>query len=322
MHFKVYTKFFYYKLNADEREIYDKLLDGWLDYKETITIAGPNKNVNYSNIIKYVCYDYPELFYVDFGKIGILVSTNKTVFESKFLYTREQSEQIKLGINNVITRIQSLCRNNDVERVIHDYLVQNVRYSTNKSSADAHNVKGALIDGSAVCEGYAKAFKLLCDAVDLPCVLVTGTANGPSGGKENHAWNIIRNHKGHYQVDVTWDSGINNTSGIPLYYNVPDSYIAKDHVWQKNFWPECNDSSEIDKIVTRVRDMNELVAVIVNMSKIRQKKFVVQFDVKFESTNHVMRTVKDAITAAHIRVSAFSAAYLPGIDCAIIGLNY
>jgi len=60
------------------------------------------------------------------------------------------------------------------------------------------------IDGSGpVCEGYARAFKLLCDRLAIPCVLVTGIAY-PSG--ERHMWNCVQMDDGQwYGVDVTWN---------------------------------------------------------------------------------------------------------------------
>lgn len=61
---------------------------------------------------------------------------------------------------------------------------------------------------NVVCEGYAKAFKYLCDLSDfqgdVTCYLVTG---GLDGG--NHMWNVVRMDDGrNYLVDVTnCDSG-------------------------------------------------------------------------------------------------------------------
>ena len=72
---------------------------------------------------------------------------------------------------------------------------------------DPHNCLSAL-DGRTgtagpVCEGYARAFKLLCDRLDIPCVLVSGIAY-PSG--ERHMWNCVQMDDGHwYGVDVTWN---------------------------------------------------------------------------------------------------------------------
>ena len=48
-------------------------------------------------------------------------------------------------------------------------------------------------DTEVVCEGYAKAFKYLCDqssfSNDISCILVTGLMTGGTGAG-NHMWNI------------------------------------------------------------------------------------------------------------------------------------
>ena len=60
---------------------------------------------------------------------------------------------------------------------------------------------------NVVCEGYAKAFKYLCDLTSfsrtISCITVAGTStyNGTSGG---HMWNVVKMENGrNYIVDVT-----------------------------------------------------------------------------------------------------------------------
>lgn len=57
-----------------------------------------------------------------------------------------------------------------------------------------------------VCEGYAKAFQLLCDLTtfrsDVRCYTVTGLMQGGKGAG-NHMWNIVSIGGDHYLVDVT-----------------------------------------------------------------------------------------------------------------------
>ena len=62
-------------------------------------------------------------------------------------------------------------------------------------------------DTNVVCEGYAKAFKYLCDLSDfesgIGCILVTGKMNGGTG-EGDHMWNIVAmDDRQNYLVDVT-----------------------------------------------------------------------------------------------------------------------
>ena len=50
-----------------------------------------------------------------------------------------------------------------------------------------------------VCEGYAKAFKYLCDEAGIGCLIVEGAL----GGAGNHMWNLVQLDNAWYVVDCT-----------------------------------------------------------------------------------------------------------------------
>ena len=87
-------------------------------------------------------------------------------------------------------------------------------YNSNVSSApdSAYECTSALLGstGSAgpVCEGYSRAFKVLCDELEIPCVLVDGMSYN-SGGSGAHMWNNVQMPDGNwYAVDVTWNDPV------------------------------------------------------------------------------------------------------------------
>ena len=76
-------------------------------------------------------------------------------------------------------------------------------------------------DTNPVCEGYAKAFKYLCDGLGIDCYLVSGTMSGGTGAGA-HMWNIVRLDNKSYLVDVT--NCDDTTIGTPdnLFLKAPD----------------------------------------------------------------------------------------------------
>lgn len=92
---------------------------------------------------------------------------------------------------------------------INDYLANNIVYDSDVDTNPASNdfdVYGALINGLCVCEGYAEAFKLLCDREGIPCVTVVGT-----GGGGAHKWNMVEMEDGEwYTLDSTWNDQDSN----------------------------------------------------------------------------------------------------------------
>jgi len=62
---------------------------------------------------------------------------------------------------------------------------------------------GALVEGSTVCTGYAKAYKALCDYMGLECIMINGTQD-----EVGHAWNMVMLEGVPYYVDCTYgDTG-------------------------------------------------------------------------------------------------------------------
>ena len=91
---------------------------------------------------------------------------------------------------------------------VHNWLIYFISYEESETSKDEHTIYGALRNGKAVCEGYARAFKYLMDGLNVPCVLVSGTALNSQGETETHAWNYVQINNNWYAVDVTWDDPV------------------------------------------------------------------------------------------------------------------
>jgi len=96
---------------------------------------------------------------------------------------------------------------------------------------------GALVDRRAQCEGFAKAFKLLCDRAGLRCIYVEGELQ-QGGSSGPHAWNMVWIQGVPYHVDVT---AMLTTGGVESgsYLNLSDDQISKSHRWDRSLVPAC-----------------------------------------------------------------------------------
>ena len=88
---------------------------------------------------------------------------------------------------------------NDAEKIlaIHNWLCLNCEYdfSFDNSSFYAY---GAILNGKAVCNGYAMAFKLFMDKLGIECKHVSSV-------QLDHAWNQVKIEDEWYWLDCTWD---------------------------------------------------------------------------------------------------------------------
>lgn len=80
---------------------------------------------------------------------------------------------------------------------------------------------------NAVCAGYARAFKYLCELSDfeskwIDCQLASGSAGG---NDSSHMWNIVRMNDGlNYVVDPTWIDDDTNNTADPAWFMRGDPY--------------------------------------------------------------------------------------------------
>lgn len=162
-----------------------------------------------------------------------------------FMFPKAEVLRIEEKLKDVIPKVvtKDLITSKDQfsrELAIHDYLAKKVSY-VNDASSDQYTIVGALLKNKAVCDGYAKAFKLLCDKAEIPCILIHGNAdNGAIDSGNGHAWNIVKIDNNYAHVDVTWDStGSTNDASIYSHFNLTDSQIKKDHTWDDKLLPKC-----------------------------------------------------------------------------------
>jgi len=94
--------------------------------------------------------------------------------------------------------------------VIHDWLIKNVEYDmvgflTETIKPEQYSEYGALLQGLAVCAGYATAYVELLRRTGVEARYVSGMVNGSKNPREAHAWCLVNIDGLWYHVDPTWD---------------------------------------------------------------------------------------------------------------------
>ena len=175
-------------------------------------------------------YDYPEVFWIAapsyawnisfFGseESGYLGRISKVTIKPKECYPGASTEIaiFDAAVDAVSAQIGSRmlinAKQKDRLRVIHDYLCDTVVYG---ETGYGHTAAGVFLkDRTVVCEGYSKAFKILCRRFDIDIALIPGSVRKGNGSIEPHMWNYVRMDDGKwYLVDVTWDDQKTYISG-------------------------------------------------------------------------------------------------------------
>lgn len=159
--------------------------------------------------------------------LGVYYLMQNVSAEDKSGENAEVQAQVQSIVNSVVTSGMS---DYEIAKALHDWLVLNCEYDMRLYSGDmpysSYTAYGALMDGKAVCAGYAQAYRLLMEYAGIDCEYVTGRARG--GG---HAWNIVKIDGEWYHVDTTWDDPIPNKEGYVRYnyFLRSDTAMSKDH---------------------------------------------------------------------------------------------
>ena len=97
-------------------------------------------------------------------------------------------------------------------KTIYDYICANVTYDHANLNDDSYDLKytayAALMNGTAVCQGYALLLYRLALELGVDARLIAGDTNGD--GEADHGWNIASVSDLYYNLDSTWDAGETN----------------------------------------------------------------------------------------------------------------
>ena len=218
-------------------------IDFGTEFNDLLNSEGGTETLNmaFQSAWNAYTYDNMDVFYIDVENLTLLTQTttiagisthrvrlsngdNATYLKSNF--TAQGKIDGKLNLLSAMReemkkQLQNLSDYDKIKEV-HYWLVNNIEYDSNLEAEEPYSISGALTEGKAVCEGYARAFKYIMDGLGIPCVLVSGTATNSSGLTESHAWNYVYLNDQWYAIDVTWDDPI----------IIGDGYIPDDTMYQ------------------------------------------------------------------------------------------
>ncbi len=152
---------------------------------------------------------------------------------------REEARKMYKKVNDfMILKIKASMSDYEKELAIHDFIVSNCKYSYGSDdNENEYRAYGALVEGKAVCNGYAEAMALLLTCAGVENRYITGYA-----GDELHAWNLVKLEDNWYHVDATWDDPVIETGDALLhsYFNLSDEVMGRSHSWNRDYFDECS----------------------------------------------------------------------------------
>lgn len=205
-------QYYYNHMNKAQRAAYHSILSGVKNLADEFQIPALEGEELY-NVFFQMRLDHPEIFWVSSYKYRYYKDSPNLIFIPEYLFDKkkicEHQKAMTARVEKLIRPAQKLSEW-EKEKYVHDFICENIRYDKLKKSY-SHEIIGPLGQGVGVCEGIAKAVKVLLDALGVWCVIAI-CGNNPETS------------------EIRYD-----------YFNLDDSQIFRDHEPLIAPAPHCGD---------------------------------------------------------------------------------
>ena len=257
------------RLSGAARRAYQAMRDGMLAYREHVKLFGVTE-AEVGEAYEAVRRGTPEAFWID-GYFLRCVSFEGRIWEvsPRYRLTREDTAHMLAEMEErtrpLLDALAALPSSEQRVQAAHNALILNVDYSDTDDPLES-TAAGALVEGKALCGGFALAFKYLMDRLEVPCIVMRGTAASTAerNDVELHAWNLVQLDGRWTHVDVAYDLAATVDKRHPhlAYLGTSDEEIARTHDWERDAFPAAPLSLECYRRRGRyVREWDELAGL-------------------------------------------------------------
>ena len=174
--------YYYNHMNKTQQSAYHNILQGFQNMADEILIPRLEPEELY-NVFFQLRLDHPEIFWATGFRYKYYQDSPNLIFVPEYLFEKNKVKEHQRAMQARVEKLVRPVKDKsewEKEKFVHDFICENVRYDKLKK-AYSHEIIGPLGQGVGVCEGIAKAVKVLCDALGLWCMIVI-CGNNPEKG--------------------------------------------------------------------------------------------------------------------------------------------
>ncbi len=253
---RIFNCYYYNELLATGVERYVKayieiyLAMAW--HEEVVILELPKSEKKIlERILLMVLADHPDLYYVTLN--GTRYCYERTVVRIYFKYVSESLLLQTIGLKEtmegtkeiveekvcyLIREGKKVCKEDEEELIkwLYTYLVENVSYAGERlknmdkiNQCLIHSALGALCLEKAVCDGIARAFKMLLDELGIENWIVRRSIKEDM--EYSHEWNAVKFGKEIRYMDITWEIDLYSVNRQVKYefYNLTEEQMEAKH---------------------------------------------------------------------------------------------
>jgi len=186
---------------------------------------------------------------------------------------------------------------------LHDWLIYNANYDYTYTR---YTADGVLLEGTGVCDSYARAYNLLLKQFGFESIRITSD-------KMNHAWILVKIDGEWCHIDVTWDDPNKGGDENHNYFGLTDDRMDQDHDWNRSDpnYPPC--TSDINYYPVRMglgfTTEQEMIDLLNQKAAAREKTIEIYYlgdDPEFDSVTAFFDWYQTAYWDYGIRGGSYS----------------
>lgn len=192
------------------------------------TLSILNNFVHPYNSFKTISFTYNE-----YGRFSMIV---------EHIYTKEDIATINYVVEDIVkNEIQETMNTDDKIKVIHDYIINNTKYDSlkttniNDTTYKSNTAYGVFVQNFGICSGYSDAMAILLNRLEIPNYKISN---------DNHIWNLIYINGVWTHLDATWDDPVSKyNENRDTYFLIDYEELTKlgdsTHSFNKNIYLEA-----------------------------------------------------------------------------------
>ncbi|MCR5006844.1 MAG: hypothetical protein K6A77_13175 [Clostridiales bacterium] len=200
------NKYFINQLSQEEMEDLKALYLATTRFEERCFYPYPITPEQNDKLAQLLVYECPEMMqYNREATYTYYTNGDGQVTSRTIEYTMDEAEwrdkvaQVEAVLEQMEAEMNGLS-DYEKELYIYRYVIKNNTYD--RTTTNAENPYGLLIENRAKCDGISLTFKWLMDRAGIPNYILTGRLLDDSDG---HAWNVVKIDGSWYDLDITHD---------------------------------------------------------------------------------------------------------------------
>lgn len=236
-------------LNDDEKKLYIQMLKSIHDVEQIANYKTKITPTQLEKIYSYLMSDHAEIFYLKSISSEYTQVSGYYKYKIEFMYEYGGSQKKIYSMRDaygkkaleIVNSVKDLSTDLKKEKSIHDKVLKNCSYDVEavndlENHPEVSSPYGVLVNGKAICQGYAQTMKILLSSAGIKTLYVSGSSEG-----ESHAWNMVYIGGKWKYLDATFDDPVYvDSKGKYVNYNKISytyfNYVSdKDHsLWKFN----------------------------------------------------------------------------------------